>query len=517
MSKLDKLNMTAGAISGIAPRHGGSGPLINNGNTEKTTVSVTPGANPTTANNVFNGKTNPMNGPVAPIVSTTNSGNGNDGNNSETRTKENSGAEVIPAAQTPEVTPELTTPPTTPLTTPATNVNSAKHAANGGNSMTIDEALVLMAQLKPRLESVMDICKLVTSALGGNDTNKKSVDEILNAVGKTCIDTLNQKGGITRELIEFLKLELSSTFGIFSVLTRSHYSDVIITAHRITLSSHLYGKSVVNIPQESLAVYQYLVMHMINNVIFYNGKKFDPGNAILDAQMEGVRFNVTHACLNTLDNFPVVVMRIQVMGNDRNKTNSLIANEKKYLDGIGASGEQRKVLEECSMKKNFFIFGTVGSGKTVLLKYLANKNLDKKNNLCTIEDTAELFVPTNLALQTNQNYSIKDLFTASLRQNPSSLYIGETRTAEIVDILEAGLAFSIGSTIHATSLQKAIERIFFMSLPRHIDRESVMSLIVASVDVFIFMDKLKLKGMWEKDSNAPVDYTNISKIYKPIE
>lgn len=516
MSKLDKLNMTAGSISGIAPKHGGnSGPLINNGNTEKTTAGVVPGATPgastttnITANNVFlnNSKTNPMNGPI----STANSGNGNDGNG-ETRTKGNPETEATPVA-----TPQAPVVTTESVTTTATNVsNNAKHAANGG--VTIEEVLELMAQLKPRLESVMDVCKLVTSALGGNDTNKKSVEEILNNVGKTCIDTLNQKGGITRELIEFLKLELSSTFGVFSVLTRSHYSDVIITAHRITLSSHLYGKSVVNIPQESLAVYQYLVMHMINNVIFYNGKKFDPGNAILDAQMEGVRFNVTHACLNTLDNFPVVVMRIQVMGNDRNKTNSLIANEKKYLDGIGASEEQRKVLEECSMKKNFFIFGTVGSGKTVLLKYLANKNLDKKNNLCTIEDTAELFVPTNLALQTNQNYSIKDLFTASLRQNPSSLYIGETRTAEIVDILEAGLAFSIGSTIHATSLQKAIERIFFMSLPRHIDRESVMSLIVASVDVFIFMDKLKLKGMWEKDSNAPVDYTNISKIYKPIE
>lgn len=152
---------------------------------------------------------------------------------------------------------------------------------------------------------------------------------------------------------------------------------------------------------------------------------------------------------------------------------------------------------------------------TTLLKYMGNYHLPEKRNIITIEDTAELNMPIPLALITNNHYKIKDLFKASLRQFPSHMIVGETRTDEIVDILESSLTISCLTTIHANSFERAIQRIIFMSMPRKIPSDTIKDLINASIDCFIFMEARKVKGMWEKKDDK--HYENIYEAYEEVK
>lgn len=86
--------------------------------------------------------------------------------------------------------------------------------------------------------------------------------------------------------------------------------------------------------------------------------------------------------------------------------------------------------------------------------------------------------------------------------------IGETRTDEIIDILEAGLTISISTSIHANSFAKAIQRIIFMSMSRNIPVNEIENLISASVDCFIFMENRKLKELYIHKGDYKVDVYN---------
>lgn len=175
-------------------------------------------------------------------------------------------------------------------------------------------------------------------------------------------------------------------------------------------------------------------------------------------------------------------------------------------------GEPQKVRCITTNNGHYFING-FNNHNTTLLSYMASYRLDEKDNLCTIEDTKELNIDVPLAEITNAHSNIHSLFVNTLRQYPSHVIIGETRTDEIVDILENALTINVGTTIHADSFQKAIQRIVFMSLKRKIPADDILSLINASIDCFILMRKRKIEGMWIHKDEFEKD---IYKAYKKI-
>ena len=146
---------------------------------------------------------------------------------------------------------------------------------------------------------------------------------------------------------------------------------------------------------------------------------------------------------------------------------------------------------------------------------MCNYKLEEKNNLATIEDTPELNVKVPLAELTSNHASIHDLFVNTLRQYPSHVIIGETRTSEIVDILEAALTINVGTTLHAADFRKAIQRMVFMSLERKISTESLLDLINAAVNCFILMENRKIKGMWVHTNE--IGERDIYKAYREIK
>lgn len=318
-----------------------------------------------------------------------------------------------------------------------------------------------------------------------------------------------------------IKRVASSPLGLFDNILKLPVSDIFITFDRISMSKNNNENSInIIIPQELRAVYNWYIDIFIEMTMYsstLDKSKFDPKNAILDYSCESVRFNVAHGSLNASGvERPIIALRKQLV---RSEAATKVFDG--YINSIGASANQIKTIQEMAYNHSVFIFGETGSGKTTLLKYMSNYRIEDKRNLISIEDTPELYLPINIAYLTNDDYSIKKLFQVALRENPSAVVVGESRSDEIVDILEQGTVFPCTTTFHADSLDKCITRIIFTVKGARpaFSTADINQLITSTIDCFIHMKNRKVVNIWvrkpmnqleELDKNPVINYSVIS-------
>ena len=120
-------------------------------------------------------------------------------------------------------------------------------------------------------------------------------------------------------------------------------------------------------------------------------------------------------------------------------------------------------------KLNIIVSGGTGSGKTTLLNVLSSY-IPHDERIITIEDSAEVQLhqehvltlearPANM--EGKGRISIRDLVVNSLRMRPDRIIVGEVRSEETLDMLQAMNTGHDGSltTIHANSPRDSISRI----------------------------------------------------------
>lgn len=379
--------------------------------------------------------------------------------------------------------------------------------------------LRLIASRNELREAARIVISQFELAYGAN--NKLYNRDIINRKKLTAVrETLIDKLDISDQTVETaITIEVKSPFSIFNFVLEDHFSDIMFFNDGYKQSDHngfrnLLFKDYITDPDELervMSVYRMYFNHFIQNVQTSKGEaRFDPSNAIVDAEaMEKFRFNLIHESLNGRRGWPIVVIRKQTIKEEADSFKQMFET---YIQNVGASEKQIETIHKYAKHGNIVLFGETGSGKTTMLRYIGNYGIEEKRNLITIEDTAELGLDVPLALITNNNYTIKDLFTAALRQNPSHVLIGETRTSEIIDIMEAALVTSVSTTIHANSFNRAIQRIIFMSVKdRKLDTNEIENLINASVDCFIYMKDRKVEKMWSHKEG------NIKDVYEAYE
>jgi pilus assembly protein CpaF len=139
-------------------------------------------------------------------------------------------------------------------------------------------------------------------------------------------------------------------------------------------------------------------------------------------------------------------------------------------------------------RQNILISGGTGSGKTTLLNALA-AFIPEDQRLVVIEDTSELEIekPNLVRLEARKEQSelpavtIRDLLKATLRLRPDRILLGEVRSGDAFDLLQAlntGHAGSL-STIHSNSAAESLTRFatcVMMSgieLPHHAIRSNI--------------------------------------------
>jgi len=150
-------------------------------------------------------------------------------------------------------------------------------------------------------------------------------------------------------------------------------------------------------------------------------------------------------------------------------------------------------------KRNIFISGGTGSGKTTMLNVLAQAIPDGER-VITIEDSAELQLTSLsnvVSLETRTantegkgEISIRQLLRAALRMRPNRIVVGEVRGPEALDMLQAMNTGHEGSlsTGHANTVKDMLARLETMAiggseLPLAVIRQQIASAVHLIVHV----------------------------------
>jgi pilus assembly protein CpaF len=144
-------------------------------------------------------------------------------------------------------------------------------------------------------------------------------------------------------------------------------------------------------------------------------------------------------------------------------------------------------------KLNIIVSGGTGSGKTTLLNVLSNF-IPATERVITVEDSAELQLaqPHVVRLETRPKniegegeVSIRDLVKCCLRMRPDRIVVGECRSGEALDMLQAMNTGHDGSltTLHSNSPREALGRLQTLvsmsevKLPDRTIRETIASAV----------------------------------------
>lgn len=152
---------------------------------------------------------------------------------------------------------------------------------------------------------------------------------------------------------------------------------------------------------------------------------------------------------------------------------------------------------------NIFISGGTNSGKTTFLNALS-AYIPEEERVITIEDSAELQLMQirNLVRLESRNpnaegegrISIADLIKAALRMNPDRIVIGEVRSEEALDMLQAMNTGHDGSlsTGHGNSPKDMLSRIETMALSgADLPLPAIRSQIAGALDIMIHLGRLR--------------------------
>lgn len=181
-------------------------------------------------------------------------------------------------------------------------------------------------------------------------------------------------------------------------------------------------------------------------------------------------------------------------------------------------------------RANILFAGATGTGKTTTLGILS-RYIPERERIITIEDTAELVLDQDHVVRMETRppniegageVTARDLVVNSLRMRPDRIIVGEVRSSEALDMLQALNTGHDGgmSTIHANSPRDGLARLETMvlmaglELPSRAIREQITAAIHLLVQVRRYEDGVRriesiaeISGM---EGNTPL----LQEIYK---
>jgi pilus assembly protein CpaF len=161
-------------------------------------------------------------------------------------------------------------------------------------------------------------------------------------------------------------------------------------------------------------------------------------------------------------------------------------------------------LEACVRgKRNILISGGTGTGKTTLLNVVSSF-IPEDERIVTIEDAVELRLhqrhvirlearPPNV--EGKGQVPIRDLVRNSLRMRPDRIVVGEVRSGEALDMLQAMNTGHEGSlsTLHANTPRDAMSRLETMVLMAGLDLpvRSIREQVASALDLVVHLGRLR--------------------------
>ena len=236
------------------------------------------------------------------------------------------------------------------------------------------------------------------------------------------------------------------------------------------------------------------VMQVVEKIVSAIGRHVDEASPMVDARLkDGSRVNIIIPPLSLVG--PVVTIR------KFSKTPFTVHD----LINFGSLTPRMSSFLEACVKGNLnmMVAGGTGSGKTTLLNVLS-AFIPSDQRIVTIEDAAELQLkqqhvitlesrPANL--EGRGEITIRDLVKNALRMRPDRIIVGEVRSGEALDMLQAMNTGHDGSltTGHANSPRDMISRIETMVMMAGVDMPlfAIRSQIASALDVIVQQSRLR--------------------------
>jgi len=236
------------------------------------------------------------------------------------------------------------------------------------------------------------------------------------------------------------------------------------------------------------------VLRIIERIVSPLGRRIDESSPMVNARLpDGSRVNAIIAPLSLVG--PVLTIR----------KFSKIPFTVEDLIGFGTFTRECVQFIEAAVKArlNIVVSGGTGSGKTTLLNILS-RFIPHDERIVTIEDAAELQLQQDhvVRLETRPaniegkgQVAIRDLVVNALRMRPDRIVVGECRSGEALDMLQAMNTGHDGSitTVHSNSPRDTLARMETMVLMAGMDLplRAIRQQIASALDLIVHVARLR--------------------------
>ena len=235
------------------------------------------------------------------------------------------------------------------------------------------------------------------------------------------------------------------------------------------------------------------VRHIIDRIVAPLGRRIDESSPMVDARLpDGSRVNAVIPPISLNG----TLVSIRKFREEPFQTDDLIQGN--------SLNEEMAYFIDCVVKAklNMLISGGTGSGKTTLLNVAAN-SIPHYERVITIEDSAELRLnrPNVVGMEARPanvegkgEVSIRNLVRNALRMRPDRIIVGEVRSGEAFDMLQAMNTGHEGSitTVHANTPDDALKRVESMVIMAGMDLPSaiIREFIIGALDIIVQVMRL---------------------------
>jgi pilus assembly protein CpaF len=236
------------------------------------------------------------------------------------------------------------------------------------------------------------------------------------------------------------------------------------------------------------------VMRIIDRIVAPLGRRIDESSPLVDARLpDGSRVNAVIRPISLVG--PTITIR-------KFFKKPLMVDDLVRLGSM--TKEMAEFLRACIVSRlNIIVSGGTGSGKTTLLNVLSSF-IPNNERIVTIENAAELQLrqehvvtlesrPPNI--EGKGAITIQDLVVNALRMRPDRIVVGECRSGEALDMLQAMNTGHDGSltTLHANSPRDALARLEVMCLMSGMDLpvRAIREQVASAVDMICQQSRLR--------------------------